>query len=62
MDPQQPKLDEKLRAKVLISTVVRQVVFEMLNENRPEILARSRAKLTALGVTVEDGDIDAQLS
>jgi hypothetical protein len=46
------------RTQVLKSQAVRQAMFEVLGEQRDEIIKRARAKLVAMGV--EFSDTDAQ--
>lgn len=58
LDPQQ----EKIRSKLLLNTVVRQVLAEIINEQRTEIISRARAKLLTLNVEVTEADISATLS
>lgn len=54
--------DEKLKLQIMKAQAVRQATVEVLGENRAEILKRARAKLTAMGVAVEESELGAQIS
>lgn len=53
--------EEKLKVQVIRAQAVRQATLEVLNENRTEILKRAKAKLVAMGMAVEEGELDAQI-
>lgn len=42
---------------VLKTTAVRQALFEVVGENRDEIIRRAAAKLQAMGVTVSEDEL-----
>jgi ferritin-like metal-binding protein YciE len=48
--------DQSERTQVLKSQAVRQAVFEILGENREEVVKRARAKLVAMGVEFSEDD------
>lgn len=45
-----------LKQNVLKTQAVRQAMFEVVGEQRAEIVRRARAKLTAMGVQLEESD------
>lgn len=49
--------DSVTKLNVLKSQAVRQAMFEILGEQRQEIVKRARAKLTAMGIEVSDEDL-----
>jgi hypothetical protein len=55
----EPTENDKLT--ILKSTAVRQAMCEVISEQRDEILTRARAKLTAMGVSIQDSDIEPTL-
>lgn len=56
-----PEEREKLKLNVLKAQAVRQAMFEVVGEQRDEIVKRARAKLTALGVQLSDEDVAGHL-
>lgn len=61
MDKQQVIDNEKMKLALFKATAVRQVLIELISENRAEIIARAKAKLVAMGVSVEDKEIEVNL-
>lgn len=51
------KADQEAQTAVLRARAVRQAMFEVLGEHREEVIKRAAAKLAALGLTVEPGDV-----
>lgn len=51
------KADAEAQTAVIRARAVRQAMFEILGENREEIVKRAQAKLEALGLKVEPGDV-----
>lgn len=51
--------EQILKTKVLKATAVRQAMFEVIGENRDEIVKRARAKLVAMGIEFTDEDLTA---
>ncbi len=56
--PEQQQPDPIKLAKAL---AVREAMFELVNEQRAEIIRRARAKLIAQGITVTDADVGMPL-
>ena len=59
------RMDEdgaKARMHVLKSQAVRQSMVEVMAEQRVEIVRRAKAKLVAMGVNVEEADLEPQIS
>lgn len=52
-----PEDREKLRLNVMKSQAVRQAMFEIVGEQRDEIIKRARAKLVAMGIQLSDEDV-----
>lgn len=44
--------------RTLKATAVKQAMFEVVGENRPEIVKRAAAKLKAMGVSVSESDLE----
>lgn len=47
---------ESVRVQIMRSQAVRQAMIEVVGEHREEIVKRARAKLVALGMTVEQSE------
>lgn len=56
--PPPPQLTPELRLKVLKATAVNQAMFEVVQEQRGEIVRRARAKLLALGIEVAENEVE----
>lgn len=54
--------DEKLKQQIMRAQAIRQATYEVLSEQKAEIIKRAKAKLVALGLKVEDAELGAQLS
>ena len=54
-------MTEEEKLKLIRKQVMLQVVAELLNEQRAELLRRARAKLTAMGIVLGAAD-EAELS
>jgi hypothetical protein len=55
LDTPEPIISEKAkRERVQMAMAVHEATLEVLSESRVEILKRARAKLTAMGVSVEE--------
>lgn len=60
--PELTEAEQKLlQLNVLKGTAVRQAMCEVIAERRDEILTRARAKLTAMGVSVQMDEIEPTL-
>lgn len=46
--------EKQVELQVLKARAVRQATFEVMGEQKPEIIKRARAKLVAMGVPVEE--------
>lgn len=53
--------DAITKLNLLKATAIRQAMFEVIAESKPEIIRRARAKLVAMGVTIGDDEVEAQL-
>lgn len=51
------KETEEKRIQILKATAVRQAMVEVVGEYRTEIIKRAMAKLTAMGVAVEESEL-----
>lgn len=49
------------KQNVLKAQAVRQAMFEVVSEQRAEIIKRARAKLTAMGIELTNEESDAQV-
>lgn len=49
---------ESDKISMLKSQAVRQAMFEVLGEQRAEVVKRARAKLVAMGIEFSDDDFD----
>jgi len=56
IDPTAP--NEKSPELILLqATAIRQAMVEVMAEQQPEIIRRAKAKLVAMGVTIEDAEV-----
>lgn len=51
------EIDEKQKLDMMKITAVKQAMFEVVGEQRSEIIKRAIAKLSAMGITVKESDI-----
>ena len=51
------ELTPELKLKVLKATAVQQALTEVVSEHRDEIIKRARAKLSAMGIEVQDDEV-----
>lgn len=54
--------DEKMQLHLFKARAVRQAMVEVIAEQRVEIVRRAKAKLVAMGVNVEEADLEPALS
>jgi hypothetical protein len=54
--------DPKVKIQVLKSQAVRQAMFEILGEQREEIIKRAQAKLVAMGIQVKSDELGDAIS
>jgi hypothetical protein len=54
--------DPAVKLHIMKSQAVRQAMFEVIGEQRLEIIKRARAKLVAMGVEITDEEITAAVS
>jgi hypothetical protein len=50
-------LSKELQTKVLKASAVQAAMFEIIQENRSELIRRARAKLKAFGIEVPDEEL-----
>jgi hypothetical protein len=53
---------EKLEKASVIGKAVAEATCEVISEQKPEILKRAKAKLVSQGLSVEDAEIEPQIS
>lgn len=63
VEKQKEEADFQMKKQIMKAQAIRTSIFEVLKENQAEIVKRSREKLLAMGMNVDEGELSgAELS